>query len=137
MTVSRQDDLIDSVADALQFISYYHPLDYVNAVHRAWQREQNPAAKGAMAQKALRRPRGSLIQAGRGPITAESFTAAKGYGVVHRTIRGGCWRPQRLSQRNSLNFPSPFDRLTALRSSVFPSRPRRHRRLQFHTSRLK
>ena len=50
MTVIRQDDLIDSVADALQFISYYHPLDYVNAVHRAWQREQNPAAKGAMAQ---------------------------------------------------------------------------------------
>ncbi|MCY4428719.1 MAG: fumarate hydratase [Halieaceae bacterium] len=50
MTVIRQDDLIDSVADALQFISYFHPLDYVNAVHRAWQREQNPAAKGAMAQ---------------------------------------------------------------------------------------
>ena len=50
MTVIRQDDLIDSVADALQFISYYHPVDYVQAVHRAWEMEINPAAKDAMAQ---------------------------------------------------------------------------------------
>jgi fumarate hydratase class I len=33
MTVIRQDDFIDSVADALQFISYYHPKDFVKAVH--------------------------------------------------------------------------------------------------------
>ncbi|MDZ7782656.1 MAG: fumarate hydratase [Halioglobus sp.] len=50
MTLIRQDDLIDSVADALQFISYYHPLDFITAVHEAWQREQNPAARDAMAQ---------------------------------------------------------------------------------------
>jgi len=50
MTVIRQDDVIDSVADALQFISYYHPLDFVQAVHQAWKMEQNPAAKDAMAQ---------------------------------------------------------------------------------------
>jgi len=50
MTVIRQDDLIDSVADALQFISYYHPKDFIDAVHEAYQREQNPAAKDAMAQ---------------------------------------------------------------------------------------
>ncbi|PIE39336.1 MAG: fumarate hydratase [Gammaproteobacteria bacterium] len=50
MTVIHQDDLIDSVADALQFISYYHPLDFIQAVHRAYEREQNPAAKDAMAQ---------------------------------------------------------------------------------------
>ena len=50
MTTIRQDDFIDSVADALQFISYYHPLDFVQAVHKAWEREQNPAAKDAMAQ---------------------------------------------------------------------------------------
>ena len=50
MTVIKQQDLIDSVADALQFISYYHPLDFVQAVHRAWEMEQNPAAKDAMAQ---------------------------------------------------------------------------------------
>ncbi|MDP5070603.1 MAG: fumarate hydratase, partial [Congregibacter sp.] len=50
MTVIRQDDLIDSVADALQFISYYHPVDFVQAVHKAWEMEQNPAAKDAMAQ---------------------------------------------------------------------------------------
>ena len=50
MTVIQERDLIDSVADALQFISYYHPLDFIQAVHRAWEREQNPAAKDAMAQ---------------------------------------------------------------------------------------
>lgn len=50
MTVIRQNDLIDSVADALQFISYYHPLDFIQAIHRAYEREQNPAAKDAMAQ---------------------------------------------------------------------------------------
>lgn len=50
MSVIRQDDFIDSVFDALQFISYYHPVDYVQAVHRAWEMEVNPAAKDAMAQ---------------------------------------------------------------------------------------
>ncbi|MEO0579066.1 MAG: fumarate hydratase, partial [Pseudomonadota bacterium] len=50
MTLIRQQDLIDSVSDALQFISYYHPLDFIGAVHDAWQREEAPAAKAAMAQ---------------------------------------------------------------------------------------
>ena len=50
MTVIRQDDLIQSVADALQYISYYHPVDFILAMDEAYQREQNPAAKDAMAQ---------------------------------------------------------------------------------------
>lgn len=50
MSVIRQDDLINSVADALQFISYYHPIDFVQAVHEAYLKEENPAAKDAMAQ---------------------------------------------------------------------------------------
>ena len=49
-TVIRQDDLIESVADALQFISYYHPVDFITAVNEAYEREANPAAKDAMAQ---------------------------------------------------------------------------------------
>ena len=49
-TTIKQDDLIQSVADALQFISYYHPLDYIQAVGRAYEREQSPAAKDALAQ---------------------------------------------------------------------------------------
>lgn len=49
-TIIKQDDVIDSVADALQFISYYHPLDFIQAVHQAYEREANPAAKDAMAQ---------------------------------------------------------------------------------------
>ncbi|MGD8309770.1 MAG: fumarate hydratase, partial [Chromatiales bacterium] len=50
MTVIRQEDFIRSVADALQFISYYHPPDYIRAVGEAWAREQSPAAKDALAQ---------------------------------------------------------------------------------------
>ena len=50
MTVIRQQDLIDSIADSLQYMSYYHPLDYVQAVEKAYHKEQNPAAKDAMAQ---------------------------------------------------------------------------------------
>ncbi|MGD8430728.1 MAG: fumarate hydratase, partial [Ectothiorhodospiraceae bacterium] len=50
MTTIRQDDLIQSVADALQYISYYHPRDFIEAVNEAYEREENPAAKDAMAQ---------------------------------------------------------------------------------------
>ncbi|AZZ91135.1 fumarate hydratase [Hahella sp. KA22] len=49
-TVIRQDDLIDSVFDALQFISYYHPVDFIKAVHAAYEREESTAAKDALAQ---------------------------------------------------------------------------------------
>ena len=51
MTTSiRQEDLIESVAAALQYISYYHPADYIAHLARAYEREQSPAAKDAMAQ---------------------------------------------------------------------------------------
>ena len=50
MTVIKQDDLIQSVADALQFISYYHPVDFIQAMHEAYLREESPAARDSMAQ---------------------------------------------------------------------------------------
>ncbi|MGN6703360.1 MAG: fumarate hydratase, partial [Burkholderiaceae bacterium] len=50
MTVIKQDDLIDSVSAALQFISFYHPVDYIRHLARAYEREQSPAAKDAIAQ---------------------------------------------------------------------------------------
>ncbi|MBQ0744167.1 MAG: fumarate hydratase [Pseudomonas sp.] len=50
MTAIKQDDLIQSVADALQYISYYHPVDFIQAVHEAYLREESPAARDAMAQ---------------------------------------------------------------------------------------
>ena len=51
MTITiRPADLIDSVADALQFISYYHPMDYIRALGEAYEAEQSPAAKDAIAQ---------------------------------------------------------------------------------------
>ena len=50
MTVIKQDDLIQSVADALQFISYYHPVDFIQAMHEAYLKEESPAARDSMAQ---------------------------------------------------------------------------------------
>ena len=49
-TVIKQDDLIQSIADAIQFISYYHPADYIQHLARAYEREQSAAAKDAIAQ---------------------------------------------------------------------------------------
>ncbi len=50
MPAIKQSDFIQSIADAFQFISYYHPLDYITALGAAYEREQNPAAKDAIAQ---------------------------------------------------------------------------------------
>ena len=50
MTTIRQADLIESIAAALQYISYYHPADYIAHLARAYEREQSPAAKDAIAQ---------------------------------------------------------------------------------------
>jgi len=49
-TTIKQNDLIESVAAALQFISYYHPVDYIQHLARAYEREQGPAARDAIAQ---------------------------------------------------------------------------------------
>jgi len=50
MAVIRQDDFIQSIADSLQYISYYHPADFIKAVNEAYEAEESPAAKDAMAQ---------------------------------------------------------------------------------------
>ena len=48
-TTIRHADFVDSIAAALQYISYYHPADYIAHLARAYEREQSPAAKDAMA----------------------------------------------------------------------------------------
>ncbi|MBT0963984.1 fumarate hydratase [Denitromonas iodatirespirans] len=50
MSTIKQEDFIQSIADAFQFISFYHPLDYIQALGEAYEREQSPAAKDAIAQ---------------------------------------------------------------------------------------
>jgi len=50
MTTIREEDFIQSIADAFQFISYYHPVDYIKALGKAYEREESAAAKDAMAQ---------------------------------------------------------------------------------------
>src|ERR1700712_3336008 len=50
MVTIREQDLVDSIADALQYISYFHPMDYIRALGEAYEAEQGPAAKDAIAQ---------------------------------------------------------------------------------------
>src|SRR4026208_2046682 len=50
MTAIRQEDLIDSIADALQYISYYHPVDYIEALGEAYRIEKSAPARDAIAQ---------------------------------------------------------------------------------------
>ena len=50
MTIIKQEDFIQSVTDALQYISYYHPADYIHALAEAYEHEESPAAKDAIAQ---------------------------------------------------------------------------------------
>lgn len=69
MSTIKQNDLIDSVADALQFISYYHPKDFVEAMHEAYEREESQAAKDAMAQILIN---SRLCAEGRRPICQDT-----------------------------------------------------------------
>lgn len=50
MTIIKQDDVIQSVSDALQYISYYHPADFIKSMAAAYEKEQSPAARDAIAQ---------------------------------------------------------------------------------------
>src|SRR6187455_2602139 len=50
MVTIQAEDLIESVADALQYVSYYHPVDYIEALGEAYKAEESPAAKDAIAQ---------------------------------------------------------------------------------------
>ncbi|MGH7076909.1 MAG: fumarate hydratase, partial [Acetobacteraceae bacterium] len=69
MAAIRQEDLIAGVAEALQYISYFHPPDFIRAMARAWQREQAPAAKDAIGQ-ILRNAR--LAAIGRRPMCQDT-----------------------------------------------------------------
>ncbi len=69
MTVIANEQLIQSVADALQYISYYHPLDFVKAVHEAYEKEESEAAKDAMAQILLN---SRLCAEGKRPICQDT-----------------------------------------------------------------
>jgi fumarate hydratase, class I len=69
MTVIRQDDFIASVADALQYISYFHPPDYIAHLARAYEREASPAARDAIAQILINSRMAAL---GRRPICQDT-----------------------------------------------------------------
>ena len=72
MATIREEDLIGSIADALQFISYYHPADYVANLSDAWRREEGPAARDAMGQILANSRMAAL---GRRPICQDTGTA--------------------------------------------------------------
>jgi fumarate hydratase class I len=91
MTEIREDDLISSVADALQYISYYHPPDYIHALTAAYEAEESPAAKDAMAQILIN---SRLCAEGHRPICQDT-------GIVIANVKVGMdlrWRASRSLQ---------------------------------------
>lgn len=72
MPAITEEHLIDSIAEALQFISYYHPADFVEAMSAAWAREQNKGAKDAMAQILVN---SRMCAMGRRPICQDTGAA--------------------------------------------------------------
>lgn len=72
MPLIREDDLIASIAEALQYISYFHPPDFVRAMAAAWEREESPGAKQAMAQILVN---SRMCAIGRRPICQDTGTA--------------------------------------------------------------
>ncbi|MGE8064965.1 fumarate hydratase [Pseudomonas sp. NPDC089569] len=78
-TTIRSDDLIQSVANALQYISYYHPVDFIEALHGAYLSEESPAARDAMAQILIN---SRLCATGRRPICQDT-------GIVTVFVRVG------------------------------------------------
>ena len=84
MTIIREEDLIASIAEALQYISYFHPPDFVRAMTAAWEREENPGARQAMAQILVN---SRMCAIGRRPICQDTGAANIHirYGVEART----------------------------------------------------
>jgi fumarate hydratase, class I len=72
MAVIREEDLIESIADALQYISHYHPADYIGSLAAAHAREESPAARNAMAQILVNARMAAL---GRRPMCQDTGTA--------------------------------------------------------------
>ena len=72
MAAIREEHLIESIAEALQYISYYHPSDFVSAMAAAWEREENPGAKQAMAQILVN---SRMCAMGRRPICQDTGAA--------------------------------------------------------------
>src|SRR2546425_9598014 len=97
MTIVQQEDLIQSVADALQYISYYHPRDYIRHLARAYEREQSPAAKDAIAQ-ILSNSR--MCAEGRRPVCQDT-------GIVNVFLKIGM--DVRLEGFTGSSFPSVTD----------------------------
>src|SRR3990167_3710449 len=78
-TTIRHADLVDSVAAALQYISYYHPADYIEHLARAYASEQSPAAKDAIAQILTN---SKMCAEGRRPICQDT-------GIVNVFVKAG------------------------------------------------
>ena len=93
-TTIRRDDLIETVRAALQYISYYHPADYIAHLARAYQREQSAAAKDAI-EKAERHA-GYKIEGACVGVGGQHVEAINAPGVVWKWPRatlGALWMP--------------------------------------------
>jgi fumarate hydratase class I len=89
MTVIRQQDLISSIADAFQTISYYHAPDFIQALHSAYEQEESPAARNAIAQILVN---SRMCAEGHRPICQDTGIAVVFLKIGMNVQRLGCLR---------------------------------------------
>src|SRR5579883_2453396 len=123
MATIQQEDLIQSVADALQYISYYHPVDYITSLAEAYEREESPAAKDAMAQILIN---SRMCAEGHRPVCQDTgiVTAFVKVGMEARWDNGG--QPLKTVQqmvdegvRQAYNYPDNKLRASILADPAF------------------
>jgi len=79
MNTIKKTDFVSSIADSLQYISHYHPLDFVKAMHEAYKRERNQAAKDAIGQILIN---SKMSAVGKRPICQDT-------GIVNAFVKVG------------------------------------------------
>ena len=118
MTVIRQEDFIQSIADALQYISYYHPADYIHALAQAYEQEESLAAKDAIAQiltnsrmcaegkRPLCQDTGIVIAFVKVGMTVRFETALSLEGIVNEGVRRAYQLPENKLRASIVSDPA-------------------------------
>ena len=119
MTLIQEQDFIESIADALQFISYYHPQDFILPMHKAYVKEQSQAAKDAMAQILIN---SKMSAVGKRPLCQDTgiVTCFVVVGMQVKWARGDCSVEDLVNQGVQQAYTNPHN---PLESNLFAADP--------------
>ena len=123
MTIIREDDLIESVADALQYISYYHPMDYIKALGEAYEAEQGTAACHELSPLSVLNPPDSTDKKGDSPLG--SFDSSIMNGTIYAGLFGTAVAAYEVSPLAACTIASTIAKNSRFSADCLPVRPPR------------